>query len=192
MSNDDSKPYHAQLDEYMKTNSITNPRMEKLTNGVVKIGSVSKYRSGKTKAIPKEKQLVLYEVTKLECFNPESGVIPFPHQNIGEHIANLRKKGELPPRKQPKRKDSLTERIKGHSSNNPQGRVEEVANSFYNLVDALDYFKDCPEKDREKLLKRLSQKDIGYLNEFLSAVWQKSEFKAFILKTEYRPERKYG
>jgi len=70
-------------------------------------------------------------------------------------------------------------------------KVKQVANLFYDIIDKLDYFKDCPEEHRNKLTARLCEQDIGYLTSLLTAIYNPSKFKAWVLTANYRPRRKY-
>lgn len=64
--------------------------------------------------------------------------------------------------------------------------IRDAKKSFYNLIDALDYFKHCPDEERQQLTRAIDGRDVGYLTSFLDAIYKPDVFRTWVNFSNYR------
>jgi len=171
----EEKTWNQQLSEWYSAHGSTQKVKEV---GLAKT-TFKEYKSGKITNLEKvssTNKTKLYALTGLDIFKVEGGLqtAPTPAALARQQTVPIQKKS-----------------IDNLALNEVDSRVKEIAGLFYDMVDKLDYFKDCPEEHRTKLTQRLCEEDIGYLTSLLTAIYVPSKFKAWVLRTNYRPRRKY-
>lgn len=171
----EEKTWNQQLCEWYKSNGCPSEKVKSVGLPHSTFGDYIKGRAKDLSRISLENKKKLYSLTGMEIFKVDEN-----QQNQGSEPALAKPK----PSPQKKSIEKVVE--------DADTRVKEIAGLFYDIMDKLDYFKDCPEDHRKKLTSRLAEEDIGYLTSLLTSIYNPSKFKAWVLTTNYRPRRKYG
>lgn len=162
-----------QVKEYCTKKSIPISEFAKIIN--INPSTFYSYLRGRRK-LPDYRRAVILHVTELrdeKTFEVTRGdSLVEAIKNLEYQVFNLKKIVDL--------KDEISEK------DNLSKRAKMVKRAFYDLADTIEYFKTCPEKDREELKKALDPRDIGHLTSVLNAITNPELFGTWSIFSSYR------
>jgi len=188
-----------QLKEWMKDKNISQKELSEKTG--IKSASFYDYTHGKVK-MSDEKRLRLYDFTKLEVFSNSVGRADYKESNntktqIGRKIEEDNKDelknlvSDLESRVS-YLKTFVEKGNKKEKTTEFQGKIKEISELFYSLIEKMDYLKHSSPQERELITKAIDSRDAGYLVSFLNAVYMPDKFNLWISTSNYVPRKHKG
>jgi len=141
----------------------------------------------------------LYEVTKISSLER-----PFKDEKI---LSRVKPKTDIRKTKRRELTPEIIEGVRGLAgmANYLSGQLEElespkqtidytvqeykVVDAFYDLVDALEYFKQAPLREIKRLTQRIDPKHVGYLTAFFNALYKTDQFNSWVKMSGFTPRR---
>lgn len=139
------------------------------------------YQDKKVKRLKYRKKI--FELTGIESFK-----LPNP---AGAEVELLRKWIDSALGGKKNRKTVTPIPRKDHTGINPsyimkESITDEIAETFYALIDILEKLKQSTPEMRALIKKRIPARDIGYATSFLRALYDEDQFSDFIFFSEYK------
>jgi len=170
---------------------------------------LNKIRRGQRRATKPEFRQKLYETTGLEAFKPiMSTVATSSVERVRRPLAeSSMKQTEVPVQKVAI--ETLTKEIKvlrrkvddidtrlaaarvyqyqesKMTTNTATERAKKVVNILLTLNNELEFFKRCPQSDREIFKKIVQGPDVGYITTLLRALYDEDKFQRWLLFSSY-------
>jgi hypothetical protein len=170
---------------------------------------LNKIRRGQRRATRPELRQKLYETTGLEAFKPIVSTVP------RSRVESVRRSLAEPSMKQSEVSvqkvgiETLTKEIKAlrrkvddidtrlvaarvyqyqeskKTTNSATERAKKVMNILLMLNTELEFFKRCPQSDREIFKKIVQGPDVGYITTLLKALYDEDKFQRWLLFSNY-------
>jgi len=163
--------------------------------------TLSDYLMGRIKTLPEEKRKKLYEETDLEILANPVGKI----EKI-EYIQTGKNKGKTESKDRTSKNESLYNgltdletrigQLKGMcekekpSKEDYKGKIGEIENLFYTLIEKMEYLKNAPTEEREKITRAINSRDMGYFISFMNAVYKPDTFNQWVKMSGYIPTKR--
>lgn len=178
----------------------TNTALAELSRKTdIKPSTLGDYIHGRIKTLSEEKRIRLYEATNIETLSKQVQPLetstkirnkPAESPKTYENKVNKEKMYEgilylesaLNTLKQAAGKDSPREEY--------TGKIKEISDMFYTMIEKMEYLKHAPMQEREKLTRAIDARDMGYFISFMNAIYKPDTFSTWLMSAGYIPKRK--